>query len=266
MSCNCQTVTPVSPTGDCLPTVADDCALAKPTSICKPCPEDPNCLVADGSDGTTLASSWTDACCYNENVTLLARVGDKLARFTGTGFLSFVSGKASLVAAVPLKLVHIWHRWWKPTAASTPILGEPLDFNYQAVGDSEGNLHAIKGISDEDSETVWKHEEKVFRQTPQSELKRPLKGLLPRAVELELIGYAPIPDDGSITLVRQLSSLAGSGILIVEQQDTVANPDEPCDESLASVAKFLALPVPVAAETYSLKYSTALGLHWSEDV
>lgn len=265
MSCNCQSVTPVSPTGECLPTVADDCALAKPTTICKPCPDDPNCLVADGSDGSTLASSWLDACCHNENVTLLARVGSKLARFTGDGFLSFVSGKASLVSAIPLKLVHIWHRWWKPTQASPPILGEPLDFTYQAVGDDDGNLHAIKGMADEDSQTVWKSAEKVFRQTPQSEIKHPLKGLLPRVEELELIGYAPIPDDGAITAIRQLSSLAGAGILIVEQQDTVASPDDPCDDSKASVAKFLPFPTYVADETYTLKCSAAGGLYWSED-
>lgn len=265
MSCNCQTPAPVSLTGECLPTVADDCAIAKPTTLCKPCPDDPACLVADGSDGTTLASSWLDACCYNENVTLLARVGDKLARFSGSGFLSFLNGKASLVQNMPLKLVSIWHRWWKPTQASPPILGEPLDFTYLAVGNESGDLLAQKGISDEDSEVVWKSAEKVFRPTAQSEVKRPLKGLLPRLAELELVGYAPIPSNGAITDIRQLSSLAGAGILYAEQEATVADPDAPCDSSLATMVKFLAMPVPAAAETFTLKFSTALGLHWSED-
>ena len=267
MSCNCQTIAPVSPSGEALPTVADDCALTKPTTLCKPCPEDPNCLVADGSDGTTLTSSWLDATCSDQDVTLLARVGSKLARFTGTGFISIVAGKASLVQNMPFKLVHIWHRWWKPTPASTPILGAPLDFPYMAVGDADGNPLAQKGIADEDSVTVWKHAEKVFRQTPLSEVKHPLKGLLPRSGEadFELVGYVAIPDNGSITAVRQLSTLSGDGILFMEQQDTVADPEAPCDTSKATVARFLAMPTPVADETYTLKFSAADGLYWNED-
>lgn len=266
MSCNCTSITPVSPDGDCLPTIADDCALAKTVTVCKSCPSDDECLRSDQSDGTTLTSSWTDAGCYSEGVTILGRVGSKLARFAGTGFIALESGVAKVVSSVPIKLATIWHRWWKPTATSAPILGEPLAYPYLAIADTEGNLHAIKGPADEDAVPHWDSTTKEFTQKPVSEIELDRKGAILRANNLELVGYAPIAEGGEVDAVRPMRALNGKGLVVLTEAATV---DGTCEcapgAGTASKASTLALPVPDGAEVYTLKYSTALGLHWSED-
>lgn len=267
MSCTCQSVTPLSPDGDCLPTIADECALAKSDTLCKQCPSDDEALRSDASDGTTLASSWTDAGCYSEGVTILGRVGSKLARFAGSGFIAIESGIAKIVSIVPLRLGTLWHRWWKPTHASSPILGEPLAYPYMAVADTAGNLHGIKGPVDEDASPVWDATTKEFTQKPLSENPLERKGVIPRADNLELVGYAPIAVGGDPDTVRPMRALNGTGLVVLTEADTV---DDTCDcapgSGTASKASTLVFPTPVADETYILKYSTALGLHWSEDV
>lgn len=258
MSCNCTST-------NALPKVADDLALHQTVESCATCPQDDSCLNSCQSEGTELPSSWLDAGCRNQDLTILARYGSKLSRFSGSGFIKLVNGVASVVTSVPLKAATLWHRWWKPTAASTPIVGEPLAYPYQVIADPTGELHAIKGHAEEDSVSFWDASDKEFTQKPESELPKAQKGLLPRETEVELIGYVPIADDGDADTVRPLSSLEGSGLVYLEQQATVASPSNPCGAALASVAKSLTLPTPAADETYTLKYSTALGLHWSAD-
>lgn len=260
MSCTCQQ--PVtSPDGECLPTISN-----QPTSLCKECPSDNNCLQSDASDGTTLTSSWLDSGCYSEGVTILGRVGSKLARFAGSGFIALESGVAKVVTSVPLKVATLWHRWWKTSAASPPILGEPLAYPYQVIADTDGNLHAIKAVDDEDCIAKWDSATKTFIQTPVSELPKTHKGTIVPRNNIELTGFAPIADGGDADAVRAISALSGKGIVILTEQATV---DNACGcapgTGVASVASTLALPVPIADETYTLKYSTALGLYWSED-
>lgn len=266
MSCSCQQPTVTSPTGDCLPTIEQDCAITKPTSLCKTCVSDDDCLKSDASDGTTLASSWQDAGCYAEGVTILGRVGSKLARFAGSGFLKIESGIASVVSSVPLRAATLWHRWWKPTAVSAPILGEPLAHPYQIIADTEGNLHGIKGVDLEDSLSLWNSTIKEFAQTPVSEIEHAKKGAFTRGSGIELTGFTPIADGGDVNAVRSEKVLSGAGLVVLTEQATV---DGACGcapgTGTASVATTLALPVPVADETYTLKFSTALGLYWSED-
>ena len=262
MSCSCQQPA-VNPD---LPTIEQDCAISKPTSLCKTCVSDDTCLKSDSSDGTTLTSSWQDAGCYSEGVTILGRVGSKLARFAGSGFIKLESGVASVVSAVPLRAITLWHRWWKPSAASPPILGEPLAYPYQAVADTDGNIHGIKGVDAEDSISMWNSTTKEFSQTPVSEINHTKKGVFDRASEIELTGFAPIANGGDAETVRPEKALSGKGLVILTEQATISNSCNCAPGSgTASVASTLALPVPVADETYTLKYSTALGLYWSED-
>ncbi len=264
--CNCTTPTIVSPSGECLPTVADDCAIARDASICKPRYSDPHCIGSDQSDGTTLATTWSDACCHSEGVTLLGRVGSKLAKLAGDGFIKITNGYASVVSAVPLSLTTLWHHFFKTGPGVRPILGDPLPFNYLAVGDANGNLHGIKGPSDQVTVTVWDYTANEYNQTPLSELPLPRKGVLATGTNLELTGYAPIVESGDIATVRQQKALSGSGLVILTE---VVTPDSTCEcadgNGTASVASTLALPVPDADEVYVLKYSTALGLHWEEE-
>jgi hypothetical protein len=199
-------------------------------------------------------------------VTILARIGDKLARFAGSGFIKLDSGIASVVSSVPIKLTTIWHRWWKPTPASPPILGEPLTYPYAAVADTDGNIHAIKGPASENAVPHWDATTKEFAQKPVSEIELDRKGVILRANNLELVGYAPIADGGAVDAVRPMRALNGKGLVILTEAATI---DGTCEcapgAGVASKASTLALPVPDGAEVYTLKFSTALGLHWSED-
>jgi hypothetical protein len=266
MSCNCQSITPVAPDGSCLPLIADDCALSKNPTICKQCPSDDECLRSNQSDGTTLSSSWTDACCVSENVTILARIGDKLARFAGSGFIKLDTGIASVVSSVPIRLTSIWHRWWKPTPASPPILGEPLAYPYATVADTDGNVHAIKGPASENAVPHWNALAKEFTQKPVSEIELDRKGVILRANNIELVGYAPIADGGAVDAVRPMRALNGKGLVILSETATI---DGTCEcapgAGVASKATTLADPIPAGSATYTLKFNAAQGKHWVED-
>lgn len=172
MSCQCQTPqqAPTSPTGECLPTLDQACGLAKSDQLCAPCASDEQCLSADKSDGTTLPNSWLDSCCVNGDVTLLARFGNKLVRFTQSGFLKLTNGKATVVDWIPFKVKTLWHRYWLPSAGSTPVIGDPLDFPYKLVIDEHGNPHAIQGKVGENSLTEWDFTSKAYRQRSVSEI------------------------------------------------------------------------------------------------
>lgn len=243
MSCNCTTTTAVSPSGECLPTVADDCAVAKDTSLCQPCYSDPECLTSDQSDGTTLANTWLDACCHNEGVILIGRSGSKLAKFTKSGFLKIDKGYASVVSAVPLSLTTLWHRIWKTTSTTRPILGAPLPYTYQVVGSATGEIHGIKGPADEDAVSVWDSATSEFTQMPLSEVPLPRKGVLARASNIELTGYAPIAEGGLATAVREQKALSGKGLVLLTEVNTIDSTCECADQNgTASVTTALTPP------------------------
>jgi len=257
MSCQCnQTV---------LPTIDDDCALAAPLAVTTPCCTDPETLSSVISEGAVLPSWATDAVCASVDVTLLGRIGTRLARLAGTGFIKITSGKASVVSAIPLKLIDLWHNWWKLTSTSTPILGEPLAFPYQVVADSQGNLHGIKGKVDEDSVALWNHTAKQFEMTPVSELDNCVKGLIPFSAAIELVGYEPIAEGGAQDALRCLKALSGSGIIVVNQVATIDAITCPQEVTYASVTSFLPFPTDVTKE-YHLTYTVADGPTWTEIV
>lgn len=265
MPCSCQKTVVTSPSGDALPTIEQDYAITKPPEVCKTCVVDNNCLTSDASDGTTLASSWLDTGCHTSGVTLLGRVGAKLARFAGSGFIQLENGIASVVPSVPLRLTTLWHRWWKPTPASPPILGAPLSHPYQVIADEEGNFHGIKGVDAEDSLSLWDSIKKEFAQTPVSEIPHAVKGLLPQATPLQLTGYTALPSNGSLDTVRQETALSGVGLVVLKQVVTLTGG---CGAGAAYVASALPLPVGWDAgsentDTLTLKYSNALGPHWA---
>lgn len=261
MSCNCQNIAAVSPTGEALPYISDVQGLSSTSEVdCQS-----GCETSSPSDGLILSSTWLDAACHTTGVTILARVGDRLAKFAGSGFLQLTNGKFSVVASVPIRLSTLWHRWWKPTANARPILGEPLAYPYMGIADADGNLHGIKGPDAEDAVPHWNSTTKEFTNKPISEIPVCQKGLLPRASALELTGYAAIPEAGPSDQVRCLSTLEGAGLLFGDPMPTV---DTNCEcaltPSLASVVSMLPFPDDETA-TFTLKYSLAEGLHWSED-
>ena len=257
MSCNCSSSV-------VLPSVADDVSInAGVVTSCVPCSEG---ICSTDSEGTVLASSWLDACCVNDGMTILGRANGRLARFSGTGFIKLVSGIASVVTSVPFKITDLWNERWKSSTTSRPIIGEPIAFPYLTIAASTGDVHGIKGNSTEDSCPVWSASGNQFALKPLSEQALAQKGLLPRQPLLELVGYTPIVAGGNVNQVRDLSSLTGSGIIVVK---AVATVDSTCacvgcepSPSFASVASFL--PNPTTGTVWTLKFNVATGLHfWS---
>lgn len=218
------------------------------------------------SEGTVLAASWRDAVCVSGGVTLLGRFGTNLAKLAGSGFIKLENGIASVVESVPLRTTALWHRFVRSATTSPPAIGEPLPFPYQVIADGVGNHHLIRGTGQTKSVTVWDNTSQNFVQTPVSDIPDQTKGPLPRANGIELTGYAPIAENGPVDTVRSVRALNGAGLVVLTEQATV---DGDCEcapgVGTASVASTLALPVPLSNETYTLKYSTALGLHWSAD-
>lgn len=266
MSCGCTKKVPRNPDGEALPLVSTEYGLRyggeQETTCC-----DPEDECSRKSDGAFVPGPFMDGCCENEGVTLLGRKGNKVVRFTKSGFIQLIKGKAKVVEAIALKASTLWHRRYRPLGYGQPILGEPLDAPFDVVADSEGNIHAQKGIFDQDSLKMWDHELETHVVTPVSELPKTHKGLLPYEGELELVGYIPIPDTGSQNDVRQLHVLSGSGIIVVEQVDTIPS-DCACEGCVpvpakASVAKFL--PNPTGDGVYTLKFSVDDGHYWEED-
>ena len=255
MSCPCQT-------NNGLPLITDDVPVQS-TLPATTCCDDQTALPSSPTDGSDISSWATDAACYNENVVLLGRVGNRLARLVGSGFIAITNGYASIVQSVPLKVRDLWHRWWKSSPTATPVLGAPQNFPYQVIADSYGELHAIKG-GEYDSVKVWDASEGVFVDTELTDLPKCQKGVINRAPVLELVGYEPIPEQGSETAERCLKGLTGSGLVIASERDTVASACPQGDEVVTVMSTF-ALPEPVADETYVLKFSTALGLHWVDE-
>lgn len=252
MSCNCHTNPP-------LPLISDDTATSPGLEVC--C-DDPALVSSTPGEGTTLDNSWLDTVCQTSGVTLFGRVGNKLARLVGTGFLAITNGAVSVVTSVPLSVRTLWHRWWKTTPNATPIVGVPLPFPYMVIADSQGGLHAIKGAVDVVSVPVWNGTEYV--QTPASELPHAAKGVLTQGTGIELVGYAPVADKCAAT-ERNERGLAGAGLVWLEE---VTLENEACGCSgvndTVSVARTFALP-PSDGHTYKLTYTNG-ELLWVHDL
>jgi len=286
MSCNCTTPAAVVPTNPELPSLTelsqacvdttlcatDECLGTTPASVTgSPVSRcaDSNALRSTASCGYTLPNGFTDPIAdrATEGVTLLGRIGAKLAKLTGSGFIRIVDGKAFIVAAIPIKLTTLWHQWWKPAGINTrPVLGDPLPFTHAVIADSDGNLHGIKGAL-EDAGPVWNAELAQWEIKPEADRDYPKRGHLERAATLELIGIESIPVNGTGAEIRNFKTLAGAGMIVVEQSPTTASScDCPGCEPVAavsSVARFLAFPTGDA--TWSLKWNADDGPHWVED-
>jgi hypothetical protein len=283
MSCNCNQTTvtvPASPTlvsitdlnAACAdtPTCSEACTVPESSVVGSPVCADPNALRSSGSAGTTLENKWTDAVPdhSNQGVTLLARIGQKLASLKGSGFLQLKDGKVRVVSAVTIAVKKLWHAWTQGSGINSRVaLGAPLPYPYQVITDAEGTPHIIQGHAADDSVNVWNAALQQWEVRPVSEFPIQQKGLIDGADAIELTGFEPVPLGGDLTLGRSLKKLSGSGVIVVNEV-TTAQPDCDCEVCVsqvatASVATFL--PFPTGDATHTLKWSEALGPHWSED-
>lgn len=262
MPCNCNKKVARNADGEAFPLIATQYGLDHPqeSDCCGPADSCP-------SPGSALPAYLTDSCCENEGVTLLARFGNKLTRFTKSGFIQLKNGKASVVEVLDLKIKELFHRRFKTLGKGLPVVGEPLDTAYDVVADESGKIYAQRGTSTESSVKVWDHEIEAHRVTPISELPKTHKGLLPYETTLELVGFEPIPPDGTPDDVRQLSVLSGEGIIVFTKQATIDS-DCLCEgcqpvEAQASVASFL--PNPTEDGNYVLKFNNIEGHYWEAE-
>lgn len=262
MACGCNSNTPstaspfpqISPEPG-FPTVADYASL-NPEQVCDgtetacgPTAVQPVCLsnsnlTSQIGPATQLAGEWLATECKDQGVTLLARVGRTLTRFTGSGFLQLTNGKATLVSSIRLQVTELFHFFWKP--GSYPVLGNPKPYDLEVVADKFGALYGIKGYADLDSVKVWDYAAKKWAVRPVADFPICIRRLLPRTQGVELTGFIPLAENADPTTVRCLTRLGGEGIVMLTEQPTVPSECicEGCQpvEAVASVATIIPLP------------------------
>jgi len=202
------------------------------------------------TQGRKLDYSWRDTR-ESSVATLLARCGDRLVQLTGEGALWLDKGKVYARKSLPLRVSNLWHKWFLPTPTSNPIIGQPMPFPYQSIADIDGNVHAIQGLSGEDSVTIWDFEEKHFYQKPVSDFPVCVRQKLASANRLEMVGFDPLSVSDNPSDLRKLKKIQGEGVMVFKEQNTT--PTELCDcESCESasqvadsttVAEFIANPI-----------------------
>lgn len=283
MSCNCSTpaVAPPAISTD-FPALVDACPAAQcsgisgAATVLSPVCVSGQSLNSQPSPGYRLPTEYTDAIeDYNKSgITLLGRIGRSLAKLSGNGFLQIRNGLATVVQQVPLQVAALYHEWWKPAGINKrPIIGAPRPFYNQVIADAEGNLFAIQGLTGagvtHDSLHVWSLADECWVTKQVADFPLLKRGLLPTSTAIELTGFEPIAANGAATEVRELTALAGSGIIMVNQQATIPSSCD-CDgcepqAAVASVATFLPFPTSEDEEaTFTLKWNTS-GPYWDED-
>lgn len=216
-----------------------------------------NCLNTKALGGTDpegydLGLCWVDAIKV-ECITLLGRVGKKLAALKGEGALWLKpDGTVCAMDTLPLKVSYLWHKWFKPTPSSSPVIGQPMPFPYQVVADLDGNAHVIQGLAEEDSITVWDFEDQLFYQKPVTDFPVCVRERLEYSPRLELVGFEPLGVGDDPDMLRCLKRIEGEGILVFKQVETSPTPVCDCDEcgsmgqvkTTTTVAEFLPNPEP----------------------
>ena len=232
---------------------------------------DPNAAPATASSGSILEAKWTDACPTN-GITLLGRIGNRLAKFCGSGFLRVVDGQTFLVEHIPLVVRQFWHEWFKDGVVSR--LGRPKTAPYLVVSNENGEAFLVKGIAGKRTHLLSDSTTQQWVPTPTDQVPIEVSRHLPAQDELELVGFIPNAVIGSQAAVRDLKRLSGLGIVYLERQVTAPVPTpEGCPEcevdSFTYVAKVLTFPEIVATpgeETgrHRLVFSSE-GLYWEPE-
>lgn len=262
MPCSCNKKVARNPDGEAFPLISTQYGLTHPSesNCCGPADSCP-------SPGSAIPAYLTDSCCENDGVTLLARLGNKLTRFTKDGFIQLKKGKAYVVEVLDLKIKYLYHERFNVLGKGLPVVGAPLDSAYDTIADADGKIFAQRGTSTEDSVKMWDSTLELHTVTPVSELPKTHKGLLPYETALELVGFVPIPSSGTPDDVRAMHALSGEGIIVFTKQATIDS-DCLCEgcqpvEAQASVASFL--PNPTDDGNFVLKYNNIEGHYWDAE-
>lgn len=249
MSCNCSKTPAPPPDAYVYPDIADACGVSVAT-------EGPVCretLPSVASPGSTLPATWTDALPDHngQGVVLLGRIGSKLAKLIGDGFIQLKAGRAFVVRSIALKTTKLYHEWWVPAGVNKrPIIGRPFPFAAHIVGNGTGEFFLIKGLTGEgvttNSSQYYDKDRELWDTREDADFPLLQRGLAPRITQGEIVAFPALSASGSASDVRQASVLSGSGILILTQQPTIPSSCdcEGCEPqaAVASVASFLAAP------------------------
>lgn len=279
MACNCSSGTPLPPAVGPSPLEQDNlalipgCGCVESGTCCDgPLPPgtcvDAEAIQSSRTCGANLENKWTDSACENEGVTLLGRVGKKLVRFTKSGFIQLVNGKAKVVDNIPIKVTRLWHRWTVPPGSSLPVLGAPAPYPYSIIADSTGVPHAIKGVPGKDASQFWNAELQQWEVRPISEIPICTRGQVAPLSGIELVGFKAIPVTGDPDQERCLSRLFGNGVVVLNTAASTPTDClcEGCQAIPAESAIATLIPYPGGDETYTFKWDSVNGPHWALDI
>lgn len=223
-----------------------------------------SCLeeVAQDSPGHCLPAEFEDPVFCDENITLLGRIGRKLASFRGSGYVQVEDGKAKLVDSFPVKVRQLWH-FFKRVAGRT-VLGDPKPTPFIAVVNEYREVSAMAGLESGLSQLLHDPQKGGWNATPLGEVPKEQVGRIPEVSTIQLTGYrpenpiAPCRDElGPET--RTLEALKGTGLVVVGQ---VPAPTESCGEALQSAATVI--PNPPSEGEHTLKFKNGVFV-WVED-
>ena len=247
---------------DCTPSAAD---LVTPAE--ESCAPQSISTTTEGGD----ASAFTDAR-ETASMTLLGRIGKKLAKFVGSGFIQVEDGEAKLVSFIPLRIKELFHRWVIPSPGQTPVLGSSKPAPFTVIADSTGKCYAVKGLAGEDCVWVWDYKEQAWITKPLTDFPLTTRGAFEKVDGIELTGFAP-PNAKCYENPREMKALKGDGLVfltdkIVEVPDGVCCEDENCGcgcdaykrQSVASVTAWPDSNDP--EKKFSLIWQFGIGPAW----
>jgi len=253
---SCQSCTQVIIPEDNLPPLVPCSTATTSEPVC------PDSEVSVPSQGCKLDSCLTDPkdLPFGDDLTILGRVGDRLARFTGSGYIEINNGLARVTASPTLRIRDIWAQW-----DANCHIGDPLPYPYATAVDGNGVLHALAGLVDSDSLQVWDHTAKQWSAISVAALKQKVNFTLPQSDHIELTGFEEVGMyDSSCGAEREMKALRGNGMVYLEKVPVNAC-DDPCStEAFAYIAKVVDFPTIVGTETYKLQYSSS-GLAWVQE-
>lgn len=204
-----------------------------------------------------------------EGVSLVARIGRKLAKLVGDGFIQIKDGKAYVVQTIAMNVRSLWHEFGISGGNTVPTIGEPKSFPFGIVADKAGNLYGIMGRTNRRSVQVWNLTTRQWDVLPVDQFPLEVSRKLSQANAVEITGFSPVPVNGDFKNVRELKTLFGNGIVYLERTVTPGDDAPPgcpsCpSDGLTAVAKVLEFPTIAPGDTdtqYQLVFSST-GVSW----
>ena len=252
----------------------EDCPDCDNSEV-KPTCENPKASTSTDTNGHELSHCWLDATPVTK-MTLLGRVGRFLAKLTGEGVLWLdKNGEVSIKKFLPFRTSHLWHKWYKPTANSAPIIGNPMNYPYKVITDLDGNPFTIMGLPNEDSIEVYNHETQEYEQRPITDFPVCVsEKLTPSNTNFELVGFEALSESDSTDLRRCLKRISGEGMICLKRVPTAPTQICDCDSceatgeesSETTVVEFIPYPTTDCADDspFILTYTPGSCPSWQQ--